>query len=520
MSGAAVAQNIGPSTTTEPYVLPTRAGVKTTSILTVGDKIGGYRMVGLPDGMGLFNEKVPGGANFNLLLNHEIGREKGVVRSHGSAGAFVSRWTLEKGTLKVIAGRDHIKSPNDIFTWKNGGYSAATTAMDRLCSADMAGEWAYFFNGKGTKSRIMLSGEETTPPFAADHDRVFAHVATGANKDQTFELPRLGKIAFENAIASPYGQNKTVVMLTDDAGRETNVTTDTVCKTLGQTGCTEAPSELYVYVGTKQNAGNDVQRAGLTNGNFFGIRVKVNGSVVAGENKDFVFAAAAPAVTSGRFETVNFGDVTNKTGVQIQDEAITKQVTQFIRIEDGAWDPRAGRQNDFYFVTTGRISSDSSKWRPSRLWRLRFDNVTKPEAGGSIEMLLSSQFYADAGATPDADPRFQMFDNLTIDGLGRIILQEDTGGNDRLGRVYVYGIDSRKLVQVAAHNPKFFGVQGGKGPNFLTNDEENSGIIDASATLGKGWFVLVGQSHLASADPALVEGGQLIGMYIDPAIGR
>jgi len=38
----ASAQNIGPSTTTEPYMIPSVDGVNITSILTVGDSVGGY----------------------------------------------------------------------------------------------------------------------------------------------------------------------------------------------------------------------------------------------------------------------------------------------------------------------------------------------------------------------------------------------------------------------------------------------------------------------------------------------
>jgi hypothetical protein len=192
-------------------------------------------------------------------------------------------------------------------------------------------------------------------------------------------------------------------------------------------------------------------------------------------------------------------------------------VTQFIRVEDGNWDPRRGKERDYYFVTTGRITSDATTWRPSRLWRLRFDDIARPEAGGRIDMLLTNQFYPDAATTPDADPGYQMFDNMTIDRYGRIILQEDVGGNNRLGRVYVYGIDSGQLVQVAVHNPKFF--QPGS-PNFLTNDEESSGVIDASDILGDRWFLMSVQNHRPSSNPELVEGGQFVAMFIDPAIGR
>ncbi len=50
----ASAQSIGPSTTTAPYVLPSMPGVETVSVLTVGDTIGGYSLVGIPDGLGAF----------------------------------------------------------------------------------------------------------------------------------------------------------------------------------------------------------------------------------------------------------------------------------------------------------------------------------------------------------------------------------------------------------------------------------------------------------------------------------
>lgn len=522
---AASAQKIGPSTTTEPYLVPTAAGVSVTSIVTAGDSVEGYRMVGIPDGLGawlpptsaldfLFGRQP---RSFNLVMNHEIGRALGIPRAHGSKGAFVSQWTIDRTTLKVLSGRDHMTSPNDLLTWNGAGYTPGTSALERLCSADLANPSAF---GLGPKNRIFLSGEETSPPFTADHGRIFAHIVDGSDKNKSFELPRLGKMSFENGLANPFPDHKTIVMLQDDAGRETNVTAATnVCRTAGQTGCTEAPSELYMYVGSQKPHGSQIEQAGLTNGNFYGMRVVLKGQVVKGENKDFVFASAAPAVTSARFEVVNFGDVSNKTGVQIQDSAIANNVTQFVRVEDGAWDPRPGKSRDFYFITTGRITSDATTWRPSRLWRLRFDSISRPEAGGTIEMLLTNQFYPGAATTPDADPSFQMLDNMTIDRLGRIVLQEDVGGNDRLGRIYVYGIDSGQLVQVARHNPKFFSG-GASNPTFITNDEESSGVIDAAEILRDGWFLATVQGHRASTDVELFESGQILALFIDPSIAR
>ena len=65
-----VAQVTGPSTLTAPYVLPTAPNVKTTSIFTTGDIIHGYSMVGIPDGLGAFDN---GNGTFTVLMNHEIG---------------------------------------------------------------------------------------------------------------------------------------------------------------------------------------------------------------------------------------------------------------------------------------------------------------------------------------------------------------------------------------------------------------------------------------------------------------
>ena len=73
------------------------------------------------------------------------------------------------------------------------------------------------------------------------------------------------------------------------------------------------------------------------------------------------------------------------------------------------------------------------------------------------------------------------------------------------------------LSRSREHNPKFL-IRPLLG--FLTQDEESSGLIDAEHILGKGWFLLDVQVHLANPDPELVEGGQLLALFVDPKIGR
>src|ERR1044071_2020437 len=145
---AAAATNMGPSTTTEPYLIPTVPGVKFVSILTVGDNIGGYRMVGIPDGLGLFNSSK---SDFTVLMNHEItngATVSGIQRAHGSKGAFVSRWTIDRKTFKVTSGQDLTPSADKVHLWDMaaGPYESTgrTTQWQRLCSADLPAESAPF----------------------------------------------------------------------------------------------------------------------------------------------------------------------------------------------------------------------------------------------------------------------------------------------------------------------------------------------------------------------------------------
>ena len=200
----------GPGTTVMPYLLPSRAGVDVTALLTVRDRPAdnGYRMVGIPDGLGL----IPGGDRFTVLMNHELGATVGAARKHGSEGAFVSKWTIEKPSLKVVAGEDLVASPTSIYRWDAAGqrYIAGTAALTRLCSADLPDPAAFLNGTKGTSARLFMNGEET------ENGRAWATVATGPNAGQMWELPRLGRGPWENLVTSPGAKDRTIVVVMDD----------------------------------------------------------------------------------------------------------------------------------------------------------------------------------------------------------------------------------------------------------------------------------------------------------------
>ncbi len=453
---------------TAPYVVPLAPNVTIQALLTVGDTVpqtggGNYRMVGIPDGTGAFDN---GDGTFTVLMNHELRNNAGVARDHGAVGAFVSKFIIDKATLNVLQGDDLIKEVK-LFDPVLGQYFTPLTpyAISRLCSADLPAVSAFFnpATGLGTTERIFMDGEET-----GDEGKSFGTVvSTGI----AYELPRLGKFSWENSVANPFAQNKTIVIGTDDS----------------------TPGQVYVYVGTKTNTGLDVDKAGLTNGNLFGVKVD-------GVTSEVRLTGLGAAVKN--FTLHNLGNVSAKTGAQIQAESAAAGITNFLRPEDGHWDPN--NPTDFYFVTTDQFdqvqAGTGTAIGRSRLWRLRFTNIAQPELGGSIEMLL------------DGTEGGQMYDNMTVDSLGRVLLQEDVGGQDHLGRLWAYDIATDSLTLLAQHNPDFFqpGVSG-----FLTRDEESSGIIDVSQILGPGKYLFDVQAHFTNSDPELVEGGQLLVMTIN-----
>lgn len=362
---------------------------------------------------------------------------------------------IRNGRLSV--GVDFEKVIKNVAVWDRTipGYKPAAmgVAFSRFCSADLAPLSAFWdaTSSTGYNGRLLLNGEET-----GAEGRAFAHGMDGTS----WELPRLGKTSWENAVAAPASGLKTVVVGTDDS----------------------TPGQVYVYAGTKTNVGAAHDRAGLTNGALFG--VKVTG--IANEEAATGIAGVAP------FTLANLGNVENKTGAQNDVDSVAAGVTTFNRPEDGAWDPSS--PNDFYFVTTASFSG------PSRLWRLRFADVKNPELGGTVEMML------------DGTEGQKMMDNITLDKFGHVYIQEDVGSQDHLGRIARYDINGDKLTFIAQHDPAKFAPGGAE---FLTRDEEASGMIDASDILGQGWFLLDDQAHYAT-DVETVEGGQMLVLF-DPA---
>jgi hypothetical protein len=464
----------GPSTSTAPYLLPSASGsgYSVTSILTAGDNVQktgaasgvNYTMGGIPDGLGAYDN---GDGTMTVLMNHEWGATVGANHTHNTGattggGAYVSKWVIDKATLTVKSGSDLIQTVNGWNTSMGAYSSAANVSFNRFCSADLAKVSAYFDSstGKGYNGMIFMNGEES----GAEGKAYGTVVANGA----AYELASLGKFSWENSIASPYAQTKTIVMGTDD---------------------TSPQGQVYMYVGNKQTftGTNYVEAAGLVGGNLYGVKVAGLGSV---ESRTTTF-------TSGAFTLHNFGDVSSTSGATLQTSSQANGLTEFLRPEDGAWDTLTN--NKFYFVTTDRVNS-GAQVGTSRLWAMTFNDIANPENGGNIEMLLNG---TEGG---------QMFDNMTVDKDGNLILQEDVGNNALIGKVWKYNPTTDALTEILRHDASLFTTSG------LTQDEESSGVIDVTDmfngvagydTSAYRYYLLDTQNHATTGNPVTVEGGQL-----------
>jgi hypothetical protein len=135
------------------------------------------------------------------------------------------------------------------------------------------------------------------------------------------------------------------------------------------------------------------------------------------------------------------------------------------------------------------------------LWRLSYDDVERPWEGGTLTLLLDGS----------EAPFLSKPDNLGFDRHGHLMIQEDPGGNPHLARIVAYDVKSGERGVVAQFDPAQFAPG---GANFITTDEESSGIIDASRFLGKGTFLFDAQVHKAHPDTEKADMGQLLTLRV------
>ena len=225
--------------------------------------------------------------------------------------------------------------------------------------------------------------------------------------------------------------------------------------------------------------------------------------------------------------------------------------TEFARVEDGHFNPK--NKNEYFFVTTqsdsdGNMATNTTAatsgtgWTGDAtgtgatvnspavkesgrdggaLWKLTFENVNKPELGATLDLVLNGSEAPMVTALDPSPAKLNKLDNITISNDGTVaFLQEDPGGNDQVARLLAVRLSDRKLVSVATFDPNMFGVSGsaGNANAQMTNDEEASGIFDATKLFGGSaqTYIFNAQVHPVSTLGGLNSSSKGLSFNSDP----
>ena len=503
-----------------------KAGVEITPLMTVGDVLSsGYRFEAIPDGIAF---RTRGDGRVDLFVNHETGKAPFPYNTATPTAANgendfdnsqVSRLILNAHSTGVLNGSFVIS--------KESGYQ-------RLCSIFLATA------KEGFTRDILFTNEESPdyvlrktnswPPVIGDPAEKEAGlvVALDVRNGKHRPIYGMGRHNHENSVAIP-GYGYPVVLSGDDtftSGPLTGVFAP---------GAVPAQSQLYSYIAPTTNAVLDDKgdlwafvsdTPGIKNyydvlpgsgtvvtGHF----IKVPKDIATGLNPDGSEMKAADKVfplppNNGSWQTDLRSVVpTGIDGPQwvLEYWSDINNVFQFVRIEDIAYDKRAGMGNVVYLVDSGRgrradQSLDTPNFRSTngRVWKMVLD-PTDPTKVTSLTVFVEGDDNPVKTVTEVHQP-----DNIESTPAG-ILLTEDPGSSQqftaaqqaidpaattaRLWYVPFAGTPEviAKVDQSADNGPT--DVDGRAAGNW--GAWESSGIIDASGAFGPGTFLINVQAH-------------------------
>ena len=503
-----------------------KAGVEITPLMTVGDVLSsGYRFEAIPDGIAF---RTRGDGRVDLFVNHETGKAPFPYNTATPTAANgendfdnsqVSRLILNAHSTGVLNGSFVIS--------KESGYQ-------RLCSIFLATA------KEGFTRDILFTNEESPdyvlrktnswPPVIGDPAEKQAGlvVALDVRNGKHRPIYGMGRHNHENSVAIP-GYGYPVVLSGDDtftSGPLTGVFAP---------GAVPAQSQLYSYIAPTTNAVLDDKgdlwafvsdTPGIKNyydvlpgsgtvvtGHF----IKVPKDIATGLNPDGSEMKAADKVfplppNNGSWQTDLRSVVpTGIDGPQwvLEYWSDINNVFQFVRIEDIAYDKRAGMGNVVYLVDSGRgrradQSLDTPNFRSTngRVWKMVLD-PTDPTKVTSLTVFVEGDDNPVKTVTEVHQP-----DNIESTPAG-ILLTEDPGSSQQFTA-------AQQAIDPAATTARLWYVPFAGTPEVIAKVDqsadggptdvdgraagnwgawESSGIIDASGAFGPGTFLINVQAH-------------------------
>lgn len=437
----------------------TTAGGQVLPLINSGQEFDGVTFEGIPDGIGIAPVG-DGSQAIDLYVAHE--------QSHVPFSGFadledssVLRVRLDVAERQVIA-MDEVLPPSAGFI--------------RFCSAFMAGpregfaDYTFFANEESNDWVTVPAGapyraDPAIRPYRQAGYSVYLNTATGAYD----ELEKAGRHNHENLVVVPGGWRDVVALSGDDT-------------------FTAPSSQLYML---RSETAADLVR---DDGQLWAFQVtRANGVAVDPadpfNNANDYLEIAPDDEFAGRFIRVPNAIARGQTDLPPQDAlerwSNENNVFQFVRIEDMAYDPDDPRT--VYFADTGttRLFEDPATGRLVRLGAGGTDsngrifrmvlNARDPRIVDSLQVHTEASAIPTSSGGPMRNP-----DNLDV-GSDSLMVQEDASN----AKVWRYDL----ATQVWSH-------VGTVTHPTAPSAGESSGIVDASAWLGDGWWALDVQSHV------------------------
>jgi hypothetical protein len=541
--------------TGQPSMLtPVMGGVEVTPLLTVGDVLpSGFRFESIPDGIAL---RTRGQGRVDVYVNHETSKVPFPYNTANPTAANgendfdnsqVSKLILNQHSAGVLNGSFAIDS--------SAGYQ-------RFCSNYLA------TSAEGFDREILFTNEEgidyvfrqeaSWPPPIGDpaEDQIGLVVALDVRTGKYHPIYGMGRHNHENSVPVP-GYGELVVLSGDDTFTSGSLTIPAGGPL--PAGSRAAQSQVYSYMAPSTDAlladQGDLWAFVSDNPSFndyydftpgsavsvSGHFVKVPKNIATGMNADGSLIKAADLgyplpPTDGTWQRDN--RTTTPTGLDgpqwvLEYWSQLNNVFQFVRVEDIAYDKRAGMGNVVYIVDSGRGASGAPQAGRStngRVWKMVLD-----PNDSTVVTSLTVFVEGDDNPVKTLNEVHQP-DNIESTPTG-ILLTEDPGSSQQFpvtstdpnattGRLWYVPFSGTpqvvaKIDQSADGGPTDVD---GRAPGNL-GAWEASGIVDASAAFGPGAFLVTVQAHslwvekadgednFAPAGPDFTykrEGGQLL----------
>ncbi len=472
------------------YLKAIDPSVTITPLLTVGESVPltgnplqAFRMGGFPAGLGLTPSD---SMTARLFMSHDINSKNlsdAFITGPARRGAYVSEYLLDKATGRVLSGRYAFES-----AYKISDISPTPGFFSGFGSGFLAGA------AEGISTPFYLTSEASTDSLAFSPLGPQPVAIVG---ERAQILPDFGKLSFSDIVVVP----------NEDSMR-------TVTFLLGK-GPANA-GQLYLYVGRKLRdlrTPDPIYENGLAGG------------------KLYVFAAQSKhdeaGFTRGALEGHWVDPLKNRPDAPTSLTSISAATLQawcavsadgkdkafrFDHIENGTYDPSS--KGVFYFATAG--DPGGSRNRFGRIYKLTYDSVNPADGYGPRLEILASGDPTSGFANPG---------DIRIGSTRKMMIcEKPLLESARIPAVWMLDLETKGLRKLAEMDP--YAVPIASRPDSKTQWEA-TGIIDASAQLGAGEWLLNVQAHSVGSESAaemqdspkstrLIQGGQLLLLHTAP----